>query len=159
MKRKAFACIAALVLSGCSSGDEHAGAAATPEACAQRFVENASEWPDNPGAVVSLNYLFEASGETAAVLKNGVEGVNPDISASFGDGSDRLAKEAAGKALASDERPRLIYYAERRPILVYAPGRAFSPEEGRAHIVDMCRLREQGFVLRQSHVFVKAKGA
>jgi len=116
-------------------------------------------WPEHPASALSMNYLFEASGETTAVLENGLDGLKPQISATLGDGADRLAEEAAGKALARDERPRLIYYAQRRPLLVYAPERAFSPEEGRAHIVDMCRLREQGFVLRQLHVFVKAKGA
>jgi hypothetical protein len=160
MNRKAAAFIGAVALGACSSGGEQEGVAApSPEACAQRFVEMARLWPAHPGAALSLNYLFEAPAESATLLKNGLEGIKPDISAALGDGADRLADEAAGKALGEDERPRLIYYAQQRPRIVYAPERAFSPDEARAHILEMCRLRDQGLVLRQVHLFVKAKGS
>jgi hypothetical protein len=153
MKHVGLATIAALVLTGCGSGDN---SAATPEACAQQFVDTMEVWPGQPGTVASLNYLFDVSAENIDLVKNGLEGIRPDISATTGSGAERLAEEQAVLALRKDERPRLVYFAQKQPRLVYAPERAFSRDEARAHILEMCRLRDRGGVLRQVHVFVKA---
>jgi hypothetical protein len=161
MNRISTAIIAAAVLTGCGSGGEPGEAAqqasaSTPEACAQGFMDRMQVWPGQPDTKLYLSYLFEASPENVDLLKNGLEGIRPDIVATMGSGAERLTDEQVALALRKGERPRLVYFAERQPRLGFAPERAYSRDEARAHVVDMCRLRDRGLVLREVQLSVNA---